>query len=438
VQAKPESNTSKNNFISPVNRIIIGDVGSGKTLVAISIALTFLKSFYDTGSQTMVAFLAPTEVLAYQHYSNLYQLSVSQSENLEFVDYLYLSGKKNQLNGQDIKTKELDKYIQNRSKNLFIVGTHAVLYKDWVTASLVMVDEQHRFGVRQRQKLITDYRQNHPQDFEPHYLSFSATPIPRTLALTFYSDLKPHFLEPLKHKKTIQTELKDFQELKEVFALISYRLEKQEKVFVICPQIEESESETEFPVWSVAKATKFFEKQFPGKVSSIHGKVKDKQKKLADFATSQDKSILVSTTVIEVGVDVAEATLMIILNAERFGLSSLHQIRGRIGRNSYDHNTCVLVTYPRFFRSQKLHYLKQYQNGFVLAEKDLEIRGSGDLLGSDQSGFSEDIQELMNLEIVDQKKLFELVNGLDYKNLDSNLPRLHKYLKQEQAKIWEE
>jgi ATP-dependent DNA helicase RecG len=201
VQAKPESNTSKNNFISPVNRIIIGDVGSGKTLVAISIALTFLKSFYDTGSQTMVAFLAPTEVLAYQHYSNLYQLSVSQSENLEFVDYLYLSGKKNQLNGQDIKTKELDKYIQNRSKNLFIVGTHAVLYKDWVTASLVMVDEQHRFGVRQRQKLITDYRQNHPQDFEPHYLSFSATPIPRTLALTFYSDLKPHFLEPLKHKK---------------------------------------------------------------------------------------------------------------------------------------------------------------------------------------------------------------------------------------------
>jgi ATP-dependent DNA helicase RecG len=434
------SKTQKTPEIDPLNRIVIGDVGSGKTIVAFTLGCVFLHSQLQKNQPSSIVLIAPTEVLAYQHYKNLEQLRNDQSDRLSFIHTLYLSGKKYEYNGEKITEKQLQKLITELPYHLFIVGTHAVLHREWLQADMVLVDEQHRFGVLQRQKLIRDYQETHRGGLQPHYVSFSATPIPRTLALTLYSDLKPHFLEPLAAKKPITTRLQPFDKLLELKSLIQGRLDNCEKVFVICPQIEESEDaeSQDYPLWSVYKAAKTIREWFPEKVSMIHGKLKDKQKKLTDFAESDEKPILVSTTVIEVGVDVPQATLMIILNAERFGLSSLHQIRGRIGRNSFDHNECMLVTYPHFLGSQKLRYLTELQNGFILAEKDLELRGSGDLIGAQQSGFADDIQELMNMSREDQQALFGLVHDIPYDDLADKLPRLQAYLETESQNIWEE
>ena len=417
----------------PINRIVIGDVGSGKTIVAFGVALTYLKGLQGSGE---VAMLAPTEVLAYQHYQKLLELKNQQKDRLEFMSVIYQGGKKHEIDGEALtKAKFVKKLneIKNTGQKLFWIGTHALLYSNEILPDLVMIDEQHRFGVRQRSKLSGT-----TLDYQPHFISFTATPIPRTLALTIYRSLKPHFLERLAGRNSIVTKIFEFKELTgRILQEIEIRIKNNQKVYVLCPKVEDLDEEDKDGLWSVQKTGKWLRTHFTNQVLEVHGKLSDKKNILVEFKTSNTKNILVATTVIEVGVDVADATLMIILNAERFGLAALHQIRGRVGRNSLDNNACFLVANEKAKFSKRLQYLVEYQDGNILAEKDLELRGSGNLLGVGQSGFDDEMQMMMGLSPSICNDIFELVKSVDLKNLE-NLPRLKKYLESEKSKVWEE
>ncbi len=409
-----------------INRIVIGDVGSGKTVTAFLIALNYLRSL----GKGQVVLLAPTEVLAFQHYQKLLELIQKDTWLNNTVDSIYCSGRLSQHNGKKITNKQLV-VIANKTQITFFVGTHALLFKDFIKPDMVMVDEQHRFGVQQRQLLTNK------TDYQPHFISFSATPIPRTLALTVYKSLKPHFLETLENRNNITTLLFSFDRFPEIIKSISNQVNTGKKVYVVCAKVEEVEEDLG-NIWSIKKATELMELYFPDKVLHVHGKKLDKKEILQEFKESVTKQILVATTVIEVGVDVSEATMIIVLNAERFGLSALHQIRGRVGRNSYPENFCYLVTEKHFLRSKRLEYIRMLTNGFEIAEKDLELRGAGDLIGKNQSGFSDEIQNLIGLNPEAYNSLDNLVGNIPLKNLADNLPRLSRYIKIQTEKIWEE
>ena len=437
-------------FVPAINRIVIGDVGSGKTIVAFTLALTYLQGLSDSAQ---VAMIAPTEVLAFQHYLKLIELVGNQSKLLakQNLHCIYLAGKAAfvdniQLTPAKFKTK-ITQLLDQQAK-LFWVGTHALLFSNQIQPDLVMVDEQHRFGVRQRQKLAQKQEVNNSLDFQPHFVSFTATPIPRTLALTVYNSLQPHFLSTLSSRHPIATTVKIFDNLEsEIIPRINDVLEQNRKVYVICPAVEEAEikekkpqlgDKEDLPLWSVTKTAKILEQFFPTQVLQVHGKLADKKDILSEFKESSTKNVLVATTVVEVGVDVGEATLVVILNAERFGLSALHQIRGRVGRNIYPDNYCILVTYKQFLFSKRLKYIRELQDGFALAQKDLELRGSGDLIGDSQSGFAEDIDALIGLDPELYEQIGELVDQLDYPNLNKKLPRLYNYLESQKNRVWEE
>jgi ATP-dependent DNA helicase RecG len=421
-------------LIPAINRIVIGDVGSGKTLVAFISAITFLNGL-ERGEVVM---LAPTEVLAYQHYLKLLELKAEEKNLISWLDCIFLSGKGNYINGEKLPPAKFkvkfDELSNQPNPRIFWVGTHAVLFNEMITPDLVMVDEQHRFGVRQREKLSKQQ-----VELSPHFISFTATPIPRTLALTVYDTLQPIFLETLQSRKPIQTSITTFDKLEtEVIAMIKSQLVTNKKVYVICTAVEQAEDvEDKKSLWSVTKTTKLMQKYFGDQLMSVHGKMNDKKDILSEFKSSETKNILVATTVVEVGVDVGEATLVVILNAERFGLSALHQIRGRVGRNNYENNYCMLVTYKEFSFGKRLRFLCQHNDGFVLAQKDLELRGSGDAIGSSQSGFGSDIDQLIGLNPDLYTQIKNVVKSLDFDDL-STLPRLEKYLAVEKSKVWEE
>jgi ATP-dependent DNA helicase RecG len=413
-----------------INRIVIGDVGSGKTITAFLIALGYIHSLLN-GRATL---LVPTEVLAYQHYTQLLELTRNSTLGwLKNLDIIYSTSKLNQVNGEKVTKKQLDTYITATTPAVF-VGTHSLLFKEGLNSDIILIDEQHRFGVAQRKHL------SEKSKYSPHFISFSATPIPRTLALTVYKSLTPHFIETLAMRKSIQTQIFSFDRIAEMKAKIQDRIVNGQKVYIICSKVEESDGDDEQPgsIWSIAKATDFFEKQFSGKVRHVHGKKADKKDILQEFKQSPNAHILVATTVVEVGVDVSEATLMIILNAERFGLSALHQIRGRIGRNNYTNNECLLVTDKQFLRNKRLQYLTQLNNGFDIAEKDLELRGAGDMIGVHQSGFSDEIQELIGLSPESYKQLDDIINQIDFSRINIDLPRLNRYILQQSESIWKE
>jgi ATP-dependent DNA helicase RecG len=476
-----------------INRIVIGDVGSGKTIVAFLVALSYLKGL-DFGE---VALLAPTEVLAHQHYIKLWEMvsmekevvgigfdskngnvgvsATKQNGDTEVVDtnlklkngrtssaatngnidvysneykvffenlvVVFLSGKNIEINGVKFtpaKFKIEIKKLQESNKHFFWLGTHALLFSEFITPDLVLVDEQHRFGVRQRAKLTEKQ-----YDLQPHFISFTATPIPRTLALTMYQSLKPHFLEKLANRNPILTRITTFDKLEtEIVISIQKELGLERKVYVICPAVEEAEdTEEKKALYSVTKATKVLQKYFGEQVFSVHGKMKEKKDILTEFKESKNKNILVATTVVEVGVDVRDASLVVILNAERFGLSALHQIRGRVGRNDFEQNYCILVTEKEFSFSKRLRYLCEYQDGFKLAEMDLELRGSGDMIGQAQSGFGDEISEMLGLDPAIYSKITDLVLSQqvnDSKSLKLKLPRLYTYLEREKNRVWEE
>ena len=420
------------NHTKPLNRIVIGDVGSGKTIVAFFIALTFLKS----SPKSQVALLAPTEVLAFQHYQNLLDLQASIDQDQLDFEAIFVASHKNQWNGQKITPKKLLKKLPQTQKPLFWLGTHAVLFQEFAKPDMVMIDEQHRFGVRQRQHLS--------QKNSSHFISFTATPIPRTLAMSLYRGLKPIFLKKLENRNPVKTSISFLENLEaEVIPKIDLEIQKNRKVYVVCPRVEDKE-ESEDELWSIKKATKFLEKFFPNKILSVHGKIKTKKDILTEFKNSTQKQILVATTVIEVGVDIQEASMVLIFNAERFGLSTLHQIRGRVGRNQLTDNQCILLTYKKFSRVRRLKYLCQTNDGFALSEKDLELRGSGNLLGTEQSGFENEIDSFIGLNPQMYNQIASLIDDLDFLNLDpsktslDSLPRLAKFLQTESQKVWEE
>jgi ATP-dependent DNA helicase RecG len=416
-----------------INRIVIGDVGSGKTIVAFLVALTYLHGI-EKGE---VALLAPTEVLAHQHYQSLlnYLETIKTQTDFTTPTPIFLSSKLYEIDGEKFTKSKAIKQIEiikPERQKLFWVGTHSLLHFEQLEPDLVLIDEQHRFGVQQRKKLTTK-----EDDTQAHFISFTATPIPRTLALTFFDTLKPHFLETLSSRKAIKT-IQNNQEnfLQSALSLIQKRIEHDEKIYIINAKVlDKEDTDEEDEVWSIKKTHALLEPYFPGEILVVHGKETEKKKILSEFKESKEKHILIATTVVEVGVDVGDATLMLILNSERYGLSALHQIRGRIGRNDKEDNLCVLYTPEKYRFIKRLSFLKETNDGFALAEKDLEIRGSGDVIGKIQSGFDFEIDELLGLPT----EQYEAIKLLAQTALEQKtLPRLDTYLEKELGKIWEE
>ena len=392
-----------NNYTS----LIIGDVGSGKTYVALISALAYLSN----AKASKVCLVAPTEVLAYQHYQQL--ISILDKLNITDINTVYLSGKNKILNGSKV-TKFNQEVLKDQK--LFCVGTHAVFNIFETNFDLVIVDEQHKFGVNQR-GIFGSYPH--------HFLSFTATPIPRTLALSLFSTLNTQFIERLEGRATITTQLLSFDRLlnDQFFQqLESNYLSKGVKVYIVCPKIEVKEAEDK--VYSVDEIYEYVEARYPDKVLKLTGKVKNKKDIIQDFKDSTTKNILVSTSVIEVGIDIAQARVMIIMNSERFGLAALHQLRGRIGRNNENDNICYLAIDKKYLKSNRLQVLVNSQDGFQIAQEDLKIRGSGDIAGSIQSGFAEEIDFITKIDESDMLQLQEEIKNLDIEQL----PRLKNYL----------
>ncbi len=348
---------------TPMNRILVGDVGSGKTVVAAIAAL-------NTATQKQqVAFLAPTEILASQHFKTLSNLFKNWPIKIGLLTASH-------------------KLKSGLDKIDIAVGTHALIQKNvkFKNLALVVVDEQHRFGVDQRASLLKDPKHS----AIPHLLSMSATPIPRTLALTIYGDLDLSLLKELpKGRKKIITKAVSPTNRGKAYQFIENQIKLGRQAFVICPLIEESEAAI---MSEVKNATAEYEKLskdiFPHlKIGLLHGRLKaqEKEKVMLDFKNKKT-DVLVSTSVVEVGVDIPNASVMMIEGADRFGLSQLHQFRGRVGRAEHQ-SYCFLFTETSSKNSaERLKILVESEDGFKLAEKDLEIRGPGQFFGSVQSG----------------------------------------------------
>ena len=349
---------------TPMNRLVQGDVGCGKTEVAITSILMALDS------QKVAAFMAPTQILAEQHYIKLSKLT----QTLE-IEVFLLKGKQNK------KQKEATKQYLKTAKACIVVGTHALIQDDVQipNLALLVIDEQHRFGVLQRLKL--QQSQN-----APHALYLTATPIPRTFMLTCYGDLDKSIIKELPSiRKPISTYLAKPSSLPKVLVQCQKRCQQNEQLYIVYPLVEESENS---PLTSAQQGLQDCQKACPNlKMDLLHGQLKPDQKTKV-MAAFKDKKIqvLVSTTVIEVGVDVPAATMMIIMHAERFGLSQLHQLRGRVGRGSKA-STCYLVANPKSDTGkQRIKALLDHSNGFEIAEIDLKLRGPGDMIGTQQAG----------------------------------------------------
>ena len=363
----------------PMNRLLSGDVGSGKTVVAaIAIYNTILNNH-------QAALMVPTEILAEQHYRSLTKLLPQYPIALltgshHTVSNLELTGKSKTAQKADL----LKKIVQHEIP--VVVGTHALLSESslFKKLGLVIVDEQHRFGVEQR-KIIKEKGKN------VHFLSMTATPIPRSLALMLYGDLDVSIINELPvGRKKILTRLVEPANRDKAYAFIRQEITKGRQVFVVCPLIEGSGENVEKKS-VLTEYKKLSEVVFPDlRVGYLHGKLKAKEKDeiMGAFARGET-DILVSTSVVEVGVDVPNASVMMIEGAEKFGLAQLHQFRGRVGRSSHQ-SYCFLFTdsdSPR--ANERLQYFEAHHDGFALAEKDLEIRGPGEVYGVEQSGMQE-------------------------------------------------
>lgn len=380
---------------SPMNRLVQGDVGSGKTAVAAALCWSVAQS----GMQA--AMMAPTEILAGQHYSSLSALLEPAGIRTALLTGSARSSEKKAI-CQALAQGEVD----------LAIGTHALLSEgvEFQNLGLVITDEQHRFGVEQRSALAQ-------KGVSPHLLVMSATPIPRTLALMLYGDLDISVLDELPPgRQKIETYLIDSKKRRRAFAFVQKHLDEGRQGYLVCPLIEEDET----GMASVTEYGKLVAEFFPQvPVGLLHGKMKPKEKDrvMGDFASGR-LGLLVSTTVVEVGVDVPNAVIMLIENAERYGLSQLHQLRGRIGRGKYK-STCILVTDAKNEDTLKrLRLFRDTCDGFQIADADLKLRGPGDFFGSRQHGLPQlkianmtnDLEELRRAqqcakEMVTQGKL---------------------------------
>lgn len=403
----------------PMNRLLEGDVGSGKTIVAIAVSLNVIKSGFQ------VAFMAPTEILAKQHFETANKFLNGFNTSLGL-----LTGKKK----------------INREHDM-VIGTHALIQEKikFKNLGLVIIDEQHRFGVEQRAKLTT---RGSKTEIIPHLLSMTATPIPRTLSLTIYGDLDLSLLDEMpKERKKVITRIITPQKREETYNFIRERIKKGEQAFVICPRIEpkakNKENSTQQSInWLDVKAVKEeYEKLskiiFPDlKIAMLHGKMKtfEKEEIMNNFKKGLI-DILVSTSVVEVGVDVPNATIMMIEGAEKFGLAQLHQFRGRVGRSNKQ-SFCFLLTETSGLNvNRRLKALVALDNGFQLAEKDLQIRGPGDFIGQRQWGLPDlTMASLKDLTLV-QKARNEAKEILNKDQSLINYPLLKEKLKEFKEKV---
>ena len=381
-----------------MNRLLQGDVGSGKTIVGIiAVYITYL-----SGGQS--ALMAPTEILANQHFQNVKNILIETNMRIEL-----LTG--------NTKKKERDIIIDKLEKGQIdlVIGTHALLNEKlkFKNLSLVITDEQHRFGVNQR-TLLNKKGEN------TDILYMSATPIPRTYALTLYGDMDiTNIKTKPKGRKEIKTIIKEEKEIKDVLYLMLEEIKKGRQIYVVSPLIEENEN---LDLKTVIELKEKIDIAFNNKVKTeiLHGKLnkKDKDEIMKNFINGETK-ILISTTVIEVGVDVKNATMIVVFNADRFGLATLHQLRGRIGRNEYD-STCILIG-PK--NNERLKVLNESNDGFYITEKDFEMRKEGDLFGIKQSGemffkiadLKRDYKILMQTKIDSEEFLKENITN-DFKN----------------------
>jgi ATP-dependent DNA helicase RecG len=352
----------------PMNRLLQGDVGSGKTLVAIAAMLLAVEAGYQA------AFMAPTQILAEQHYDVLrrwldplgVRVGLRTAARQEETGPLPLFGAQAS-SGAD--------------QSQIIVGTHALLYEavSFSDLGLVVIDEQHKFGVAQRARLTT-------REPAPDVLVMTATPIPRTLTMTIYGDLDVSTIDEMpRNRGKIVTAVRDHAKLPEVLTFLRTELERGRQLYVIYPLIDESEKSdvkaatAEYALWQ--------ERLRPFRCELLHGRIAPVEKhQIMERFRRGETNALISTTVLEVGVDVANATVMLVENAERFGLAQLHQLRGRIGRGEHKSYCILLTSAERNEVSAKLAVLERTRNGFEVAEADWELRGPGDLLGTAQSG----------------------------------------------------
>ncbi|MBP5547949.1 MAG: ATP-dependent DNA helicase RecG [Bacteroidales bacterium] len=405
-----------------MNRLLQGDVGSGKTLVALLCTLIAI----DNGCQACI--MAPTEILANQHYNN-----ISSMLNGLNVDVELLTGSLKPTEKRKIKQRLANGDID------ILIGTHAVIEKDVQFSNLgfVVIDEQHRFGVEQRAKLWTKSKQ------PPHVLVMTATPIPRTLAMTLYGDLDCSIIDELPPgRKAVKTiHCTDSQRLK-VFGFIRDQISKGRQVYIVYPLIEESET---MDLKDLMDGYESVVREFPlpdYQISIVHGRMDSAAKdyEMGRFKRGETQ-IMVSTTVIEVGVDVPNATVMVIENAERFGLSQLHQLRGRVGRGG-EQSYCILMTGNKLSNSgrERIKTMVDTCDGFRIAEADLKLRGPGDLQGLQQSG----ILQLKLADIVSDESIVRaaresvqeiLDNDPDLQNIDNANLRLYLQ-KNKRALAW--
>ncbi|MBI2041855.1 MAG: ATP-dependent DNA helicase RecG [Candidatus Nealsonbacteria bacterium] len=391
----------------PMNRLLEGDVGSGKTVVAALAILNAIKAGYQA------VLMAPTEILAKQHFKTVWDILKDFK-----MDVGLLTGKTDQFYSKKLKNDSIEisrkKLLEKAAQGQIdlIIGTHALI-QDKVKfnkLALVIVDEQHRFGVEQRAKLckpcnLADNGCPHNLAI-PHLLSMTATPIPRTLALTIYGDLDLSVIDQMpKGRKKIITKIISPEERKKTYDFIRNEVRSGRQAFVICPRIEE---EGKLEIKSVkAEYEKLAKTVFPDlKVAMLHGKMpeSEKEKIMRDFRNKKT-DILVSTSVVEVGVDVPNATVMAIEGTDRFGLAQLHQFRGRVGRAQYQSYCFLFTDSPAKKTNPRLRAMITADNGFELAQKDLEIRGPGDFSGQRQWGIPDLIMDsLGNAALVSQTR----------------------------------
>ena len=346
----------------PMNRLLQGDVGSGKTVVAIAAILLAVEAGYQA------AFMAPTQILAEQHYTVLRR-------------WLEPLGVKLSIRTAARREENFLPLLEGNEKADVIIGTHALLYEkvSFANLGLVVIDEQHKFGVAQRARLTS-------REPAPDVLVMTATPIPRTITMTVYGDLDVSILDEMpRGRGKIITAVRDSSKLGEVLSFLRKQLEAGRQLYVVYPLIEESEkleakaAATEYDRWR--------ERLHPYFCELLHGRIPgpEKQEIMERFRRGET-TVLISTTVIEVGVDVPNATVMLVENAERFGLAQLHQLRGRIGRGVHKSYCILLTSEPSSEAAAKLAVLEKTSDGFEVAEADWELRGPGDLLGTAQSG----------------------------------------------------
>lgn len=369
--------------VYPINRLLQGDVGSGKTAVAAGIIYTAVKNGYQC------ALMAPTEILAQQHFE-----SISKTFRNTNIKIRLLTGATKAAEKREIKSQLMEGTID------LLIGTHAIIQNDvaFKNAGLMITDEQHRFGVKQRAALAD-------KGEDIHTLVMSATPIPRTLGLIIYGDLDISILDELPpNRQEIRTDVVDSRYNNRLYKFIKDAVNRGEQCYIICPMVEETEESV-----NLKSAEQFAEElsqtAFRGyNLGLLHGKMKAKEKDAVMKAFADgDVQILVSTTVVEVGVDVPNATIMVIENAERFGLSQLHQLRGRIGRGSKK-SYCVLVSDSKSENARnRLMTMKKYSDGFKIADEDLKNRGPGDFFGERQHG-------LPNLKIADMLEDIDILH----------------------------